>query len=772
MTIRPRAWAASFVARVTAFFCAAIGTAAAAFWPIYGDASFVLMAVVAILAGAALAILGARFRWSSPILLAATLLVYLLIGVPLAVPSQTRFGLVPTLEGFKDLILGTALGWKQLLTIALPVGSYQALLVPAFAVIFASSVVGLTIALRSKRGPLAVLVPVVVFVIGLLLGPREAAPAVVLALALFVVVLSWLSWERWYRRRESIRELSQPTAATSDATAGAERIGGLRTALSAVVILGLAIGVGGAAAVTADPARERTVLRDAIEQPFDPRDYPSPLSSLRKYHQAGVADSTMLTATGLPAGARIRLAALDTYDGVVFSVGTPQLASASGSFTRLPTAIQRDVPARGAEKTIEIDVVGYEGIWMPSVGLLSTVNFTGDSGNLRDSFFYNAPGNTAVVVGGLERGDAYSVDTVVIGDLAPETWSQLTPGTAVVPTATSVPDELTVALDGWVREAETPGERLAAMLSRLATEGYVSHGGPEEPFSRSGHGADRIEELLTAPRMIGDEEQYAVTAALMARAIGFPSRVVFGFAPDGDGVTRIVGSDVSAWIEVDTAQQGWVSIDPTPPAREIPDEQPEDPAQVARPQSPVPPPLVEQNTRPDQIPLDSEQEDEAGQDPLMAILLAAVAVLGVIALIVLIVLSPFLLIGAAKMRRRYLRQRAASSALRISGAWQEFEDMVLDYGYEPPASATRSEVAETVGGIQPLVLASVADRAVFAPETADDDEVRQVWLAVDELGAGLAHTRTRWQRVKAVMSLRSLGGYRVKGLFARERRLP
>ena len=31
--------------------------------------------------------------------------------------------------------------------------------------------------------------------------------------------------------------------------------------------------------------------------------------------------------------------------------------------------------------------------------------------------------------------------------------------------------------------------------------------------------------------MIGDAEQYAVAAAIMVRQLGFPVRVVFGFAP-------------------------------------------------------------------------------------------------------------------------------------------------------------------------------------------------------------------------------------------------
>src|SRR5690554_7995776 len=101
------------------------------------------------------------------------------------------------------------------------------------------------------------------------------------------------------------------------------------------------------------------------------------------------------------------------------------------------------------------------------------------------------------------------------------------------------------------------------MLEGLRAEGYISHGvGEAEPSSRSGHAADRITELLTGQRMIGDAEQYAVAAALMAGELGFPSRVVFGFAPESAnavGVTTITGDNVSAWIEVHTSRHGWVT---------------------------------------------------------------------------------------------------------------------------------------------------------------------------------------------------------------------
>jgi hypothetical protein len=66
-----------------------------------------------------------------------------------------------------------------------------------------------------------------------------------------------------------------------------------------------------------------------------------------------------------------------------------------------------------------------------------------------------------------------------------------------------------------------------------------------------------------------------------------------------------------------------------------------------------------------------------------------------------------------------------------------------------------------------LVLASVADRAVFAPRQPNDADADQVWRSVRELRASLGVGLTRWQRIKALISLRSLGGYSVKEWFRR-----
>ncbi|HEY5230855.1 MAG TPA: hypothetical protein VIJ11_08195, partial [Galbitalea sp.] len=75
-----------------------------------------------------------------------------------------------------------------------------------------------------------------------------------------------------------------------------------------------------------------------------------------------------------------------------------------------------------------------------------------------------------------------------------------------------------------------------------------------------------------------------------------------------------------------------------------------------------------------------------------------------------------------------------------------------------PRAATRSEVATTVGGTRTAVLAAVTDRATFGPEDPDESEAELVWRSVNELTAALDSGRSRWQRLRARISLRSLRG--------------
>ncbi|CAN5366402.1 transglutaminase-like domain-containing protein [soil metagenome] len=755
----------AFVMVNTAMLWLTMAIAASALWPIYRAPALIVLVGVSLALGSLLVIVSAELSWPSITVLLVSVALFLLVGVPLAVPSRTQFGVLPTVDGLVDLVAGVALGWKQLLTISLPVGDYEALLVPALVLMLGGTIVGLTVALRSKRGELAVLVPIVVFLVATAFGPRFPDQPLVGPLGLLVAVLFWLVWFRWYRRRASIRRLSAQSADTAHADTG---FSGLRTVVSAAVILAIAAGGSVVAAQVVPPSVDRTVLRTSIEQPFDPRDYVSPLSGFRRYWQSPTVDDVLLQVSGLPAGGRIRIATLDTYDGVVYAVGSETVSSLSGSFTRVPSTVDQSAVA-GEQVSVDVTVRDYTGVWLPTVGKLESVTFSGaDSAALRDAFYYNDTSGTAAVVRGVGPGDSYTLNAVVPDQPTQAQLASLEPGSESVPTPHNVPEELTAKLDEYTTGLDGAGRRLVAMLAGLATDGYISHGvGEGEPPSRSGHAADRIAELVSSPRMIGDAEQYAVAAALMAEDLGFPARVVVGFAPAADGT--VTGADISAWIEVDTSQYGWVAIDPTPEVREIPEEDPEDNAQIARPQTIVPPPVVEDERFDRQSTPESQQELPADLNPVLLVLLGIAKGIGIVLGVLAIILAPFAFVVVAKLRRRRLRRRAADVLQRISGGWQEFEDSVVDHGLSPSPSATRSEVAAIAGGVQSQVLAAVADRAVFAPDAPLESDADSVWRAVDELQASLDAGLTRWQRLRARISLRSLGGYSVSRLF-RERK--
>ena len=750
-----------FIAGNTLAMATATAVASAALWPVYQSEGFIVLVAVTFGLGAVIAILGALLRWPAWIVGLVAVAVYLLAGVPLAIPGRAIGSFLPSPGGVLELLAATALSWKQLVTIVLPVGTYQSLLVPAFILVLLSTVIGLSTALRSRVGELAALAPIGLLIAGIALGPSVESAPIEHGLGLLVVILFWLLWFRWQRRRSAIRLIAQQSRRTIESAAD-RRLAAARALVSAAVIIAVAIAAGAAAAIAVPASGPRDVLRARVQQPFDPRAYPSPLSGFRGYLQPGRSDVALLEVDGLPPGGRLRVAALDSYDGVVYSVGSDTVAGASGAFTRLPYRLDQGA-VDGDQVTLAVTVDGYRGVWVPGDGQLERIEFAGSSATARnDSFFYNDNSGTSAVIGGLQSGDRYVSEAVV--PRPPTSLVALRPGTAVLPPIGVVPDGLAQALDEYSPGSEAPGVRLQAMIDGLKTHGYISHGvGADEPFSRSGHGADRITQLFTDQPMLGDQEQYAVAAALMARQLGFPARVVVGFVPTdrkGTGVVTVTGADISAWIEVQAAGEGWVTIDPNPAVRDIPARTPDKPTVVSRPQSVVPPPAPDAVEPRDLTPPDATVEDPpAPPNAWLTFLIAALTVAGWSLLGLLLVLAPFLAVIAAKLRRRRLRRTAPTNDARISGGWREFADTAVDFGVAVPRSATRTELAETVGGAPPLLLASVVDRAVFSPGEPGQAVADAVWRAVGELRESLSAGKNRRERLKALLSLRSFGRY-------------
>ncbi len=761
MRVRPLGTAA-----VIGCLSALMGCSVAAFWPVYGTADFVAMAVGAIAAGAAVAVAGALRRWTSFVTASVGAAVLLALGVPLAVPGEALWRVLPSAGGFLHLLAGLGLGWSQLLTIALPVGSYQALLAPAYALAFGATLASVTLALRSRMPELAVVPALGVFAAAIVLGSAAVATPAPLVVAVIALSILWLAWMR--RRRRDARLAALGGEAAGGTRRSMRSLAAARTTGIAALTLSLAVVAGAGAAAGLPPSTSRTVARSVTTPPFDPRDYPSPLSGFRSYLEPAESSRPLFTVRGAGDLTRVRVAVLDTYDGVVYSVGARP--SGSGAFARVPDALRAPEPPAGSaprsRRTLDIRIDGLEGPWLPMFGDLERIDFSGRHADaLHEGFYYNAATATMADLVPLGDGESYRVTAAVTQSKTIAQLARARPGGARLPSLDALPGRLVGALSDFESDTGTPGARLSAALRRLAGSGYVSHGLHGEPVSLSGHGADRIDALLTGRPMVGDQEQYAVAAALLARRAGFPARVVLGFAVPRTargGAATITGADVTAWVQVQTARDGWVDVDPNPRVRPIPEKAPEKPKQISRPQSVLQPPKDDADR--DQGPPPQSHAAQQRDDRVpawLSILVGVLTVLGWVALGLALAASPFLAVIAAKWRRRRLRRSwRVRPRGRISGAWCEFADRALDHGYSPPPAATRSEIAEAVGGPRSTALAALADRSAFSLADPSQDDAERIWRVVDELCRDLDAGASRWRRLRARVSLRSLGGYR------------
>ncbi|GAA1748430.1 DUF3488 and transglutaminase-like domain-containing protein [Agromyces humatus] len=735
---------------------AMLGAAMIPWWPIYESPAFFVAAGAAIVLGSAIGVVGAWRRWPAWAVVAGVAATYLVVGVPVAVPDRAVLGVLPTPAGLLELVTGAALSWKQLVTIAVPVGSYQALLVPPFLLGLACATAAVTIALRSRHPAAAVIPPAVLLLAGIALGVVHTGIALQAGLVFLVTVVAWLVRVAIAKRRAITRGRR-----VDGAVADARRVFGA-SALIAVAL------IGATAASLALPGPQRNVVRAELEPPFEPHEHDSPLAGFRAAFREEVADETMLEVTGLPPGAGLRIAALDTYDGVVYTVGGRDGNTLSGRFARVPYRLDQS-DAIGTTVDIAVDVEGYDEVWVPGIGQLERITFEGRDAVARtDAYYYNDVTGTGATQHGLRSGESYEATSTVPVPMPVPDLAELQPGTSVLPATPDLPEELESLLERWAPASGDQGLRLSQVIAGFHEHGYVSHGLDDEEFSRSGHSLDRLSELATKQPMLGDGEQYAVAAALMARRIGFPARVVVGYmqpekpTDDAAGVTRFRSADRQAWIEVQDDDGAWVAVDPNPPPGPVPPPEATEPNIVSRPQSALPPPaertpVDDYDADPDAAPDDG---DGAG-DEWLAVLLGVLEIAGFVILGLAVLVSPFLAIIVAKLRRRRLRRRAPTAVERIEGGWDEFADIASDYGYAISPTATRAEQAATVGGLGPLVLASVVDRAVFAPNGPGDDDDHRVWHTVDDLAQRLSESRSTRDRLRAAVSLSSLGGYAV-----------
>lgn len=741
-----RRWILDLAAVVALLLVPVVG-----FQPTFDSPLYLVAALGGLVLGVALAVLGRLLRWGILLLAGATVVAYFLFGGALALPHTTVAGVIPTLETLRQLGLGTFTSWKQLLTTVAPVAADGGHLIVPFLLALVAAVLTTSLALRVRSAAWA-LVPAAAFLaIEIALGTSEPIVPVVQGVVFGLVAVAWLA----------VRQAWQPqTAAISVGEGSAARSAGIRRLLMGAAVIAIAAVVGVATSAFAAPASPRYVLRDVVIPPFDIREFPSPLQSFRAYVRDH-PDEALFTATGLPEGARVRLATMDAFNGTVYNVSDSGTGSSSAF---APARTNMSAGAEGTPATVRVEIGALESVWMPEAGAVRSVTFDGDrADDLRRTAHYNESTTTGVVTAGLQEGDEYTLQAVIPEVPSDEQLGDQSFAPLKMPKQEGVPESLAEIAAEAVAEAETPVEQARALQQMLSEGGYFSHGLAGQPLSRAGHGAERIQTLLGSQQMVGDDEQYATAMALLAGQLGIPARVVMGFYPAEDEAAEssftATGDNLHAWVEVAFEDAGWVPFDPTPPEDQVPSDQTTKPKADPKPQVlQPPPPPQEQVDLPPTVADDRGSEDENGFDAalLWTIVTIGVGVLGILA----VLLAPFIVIGALKAARRRQRREAARAADRISGGWDELVDRASDYGAPVRAGATRQEDAGvlTAALAEPRVatLASRADAQVFGPVEPTPDDIEAFWTQVDEIVGGMGSGRSLWQRLRARLSIRSL----------------
>ena len=746
-----------------------LALAASAHGAVFGGASGYVAAIGGVAVGAVCALLAKQLKvgvWGSALIL---IFGYLLAGGVLALPSTTWMRVFPTLRTLQMLVVGSVTSWKDLLTVQPPAGSFVGPAVMPYVAATLASFAALTIVLRTRR-PMWALVPVALLLLtGVLWGSQNAPEALAIGVVSGVLSIAWAAIVSMRMRRSGARGTVE--FANSSERPGPRRLVG---AMVLLAIGGVAAG-GLTPALLDDP--HRFVIRDMIEPPVDLQQYHSPISLFRSL-KTERKDEELFTVQGLQAGDRVRLATLDLYDGTVFQISGD---SREAGFRRVGSQFT-DQPLNEGEhiRNLEFDLEGWSSNWVPGGGdALGLTAVTDGKDGWTESLYFSPSLGTLLSTTAPGEGDSY-----IVTQVAEHQWSDAElEGRAISqiasPSDTNVPSAVAEIASAMVGDANAGIQQVRAIQQSLHDAGFYSDG--TDGLSLPGHRADRINRLLSDDQMIGDDDQYAPTMALLLRSLGVPSRVVVGFYPEDaaatDGAVTITGADTHAWVEVPFAGAGWVAFDPTPPEDQTPQTQVPQPKPTPRPQVLQPPDPPEE---PAEVPPDVVDQPDNDKEPnngwLDTLMLALRVLSGAV-----IVVAPFALIVFTKAHRSRRRRTRGTEDRRIAGAWDEVVDRATDLGVNVPKAATRGEQARSIDvqlpGSHPVdegagadsgfrrwdtsatmtvALASRLDSAIFGEDMPDAERRSQAWAEQKSLVASLRKNTSRRRRVQAIFSTRSL----------------
>jgi transglutaminase-like putative cysteine protease/uncharacterized membrane protein YgcG len=269
-------------------------------------------------------------------------------------------------------------------------------------------------------------------------------------------------------------------------------------------------------------------------------------------------------------------------------------------------------------------------------------------------------------------------------------------------------------------------------------------------------------------------QQFSFAMAVLARLLGIPSRVAYGFTPgtlQGSGDWVVTTHDAHAWPELYFQGYGWLRFEPTPGI--------DGQATAFAPPYSIQLPGGTGTGQSQSFPVTTPTTAAAGnahqrfpsplppadQQPAVSGALSPWQVLGlaVAALIACAAAAPWCarrLIRSRRWRRRGAPGPAGADRVRARdlawahAAWEELRDDLMDYGAaclpseSPRAVAARAGTGLGLAGPAQAALGRIAmaeERARYAPAPADGSGLRADSAAVRRAIAAAVPGRSRWR---------------------------
>lgn len=725
-----------------------IAVGAGPFLPVFASVIGCLAVGYGALIGGLTAFACSRLRLSVLPSMAALALVHVLVAPWLLTDVGSG------LTAVKTVLAATVTVWRDALTVPMPLSSFSGMTVLPWLTGLVVSALATRLILEGRE-VLAGLSLVLLPIVGIGWGGQEAVRPTALGVLFVTGILAlWACGSLRQRRSHVIEALDLSSFSTTSGTTSARSTGDLgRAALRGAVIAAVLLVVTSLAAMAFAPAApaSRTVVRDLFQPPLDLTEYASPLSLVRTL-ETDKAHTHLMKPSNLPKGGRIRIAAMDSYDGLSAHIG--QNENGQSRFERIGDKTQLTVNRLdGKKQTSSLTIEDYSFPWVPTMPETIRIESSGPRQSaLREGMYYDKFSSTGIATSGLAEGDVLTERVAPYTPPSEATLNKASIAQTSLGPIEQVPSSVASLAKEIVGAESNPIAQVRALQQRLRTSYYSD--GTQSP-SQPGHGAARIASMVEADSLIGDDEQYSVLMMLMCRSLNIPARVVMGFDPATDGDAKTVtGEDVKAWVEIPFEGLGWVSFDVTPDRDQVPQQQTTQ--KVSNPEPNVlQPPLP--NEDPAQLPPNYEdpQRNDPQDDDKGGLPTAVIVVGGSILAIAAVVGS---VLGWKAWRRS--RRRGRTGVGKALGAWEEILDRARDLGHVPGWGVTRREAATQLAPHFPQAdlprFAGAVDTQVFSSGEPASYALGELWESSDAIVRSMGAERSRLGRAMARLSPRSL----------------